>query len=240
MAEEWEFVSSSRRGRRRRRPKLGEETQWKVTESGAPSDLAERVAVVRGDLGRSAWWHKSIDAIRRVAPNPTKVICYGLGSIFDSRNALWQLAFTLSLADAVGASVEVGDPVLSAAEKTFLKPYCGEATPVDCLDPTGAIVYMPHCPHSLYCTLLENTPLDGLVLIGNSFQAYAARSLDRALHPAFQAALPQIHELSLDPGPRDSVLECAFNDTALIHWGPTTTPDTPVVSSDRRHSQDSL
>mmetsp|Transcript_36794 Transcript_36794/g.118027 ORF Transcript_36794/g.118027 Transcript_36794/m.118027 type:complete len:290 (+) Transcript_36794:55-924(+) len=246
----WQEVG---RGRRRGRPRrkgqgcsLSQASAPRpASSSSPPRDLVARIARLRESLAGSAWWRRAVEGIRR-ATSASRIVCYGLGPIFESRNAQVQLAFVLSLAEALGredlrraTKVLVFDPVLSDAERAFLADTwrCDEAPPVDrfAID-RDTLVFMPHCPHTLYCALVarlvkngaddretnlcreRDGGLEGLVLIGNSFRAYASRNGD--LDPDFRAAVchENLRELSLDPGHTDSDLERAFNDTALISW----------------------
>ena len=78
--------------------------------------------------------------------------------------------------------LEVSDPVLSIAERDFLKANFGT---VDAAEPSAfahagrkTLFYMPHCPLELYAAVLRAAPRSDVVILGNSFKSYAARRFE--------------------------------------------------------------
>ena len=222
-AEAWQQMPQRRR--RRGTPRR-EAVRQQVSAPLEPVDLFAMIEACERRLRASSWWHRAMEALKARRPSASLVVCYGLGSIFESRSSRLQLAFALTLRSELGAKLAVFDPILSTNEGAFLadRLQCQEAPALqDLRDLDDLVVYMPHCPHSLYCSLVATTAkkdrgIESLVLLGNSFRAYAARTLDRDLDPHLKAALDTLLEVDLDPGPHDADLERAFNDTALMHW----------------------
>ena len=235
-AEAWQQMPQRRR--RRGTPRR-EAVRQQVPAPLEPVDLFAMIEACERRLRASAWWRRAMEALKARRPSASLVVCYGLGSIFESRSSRLQLAFALTLRSELGAKLAVFDPILSTNERAFLadRLQCQEAPALqDLRDLDDLVVYMPHCPHSLYCSLVEvattakndrGISLESLVLLGNSFRAYAARTLDRDLDPHLKAALDTLLEVDLDPGPHDADLERAFNDTALMHWQISFKSDTP-------------
>ena len=162
----------------------------------------------RGDCDAEIPW-------RRASPRR-----YGLGSAFSSRNARYQLAALVILAEALGAAAEAHDPVVDASEAAaWAELGVGAAPPLEHARPAAdAVYFMPHCPASLYGRLLElhEPDLDGLVVLGNSFSSYAERRVGDDLHPAVRAALGRLVETPI--GGLDDEVERPFNDLAVMRF----------------------
>ena len=155
-------------------------------DSLAKNHVRAHIATLR----RSAWWTMLRSAVETAIPaespaKPAELVCFGLGSIFGSANARWQLACALllreCLLDGRGASdtpdaeqsaasrdvvlpVRVFDPVLSADEHKLLQGefYCepilrneSGARGVSSEPNSITVFFMPHCPFSLYCNVLR-------------------------------------------------------------------------------------
>lgn len=149
-------------------------------------------------------------ALLREAPRlPVK--CYGLGSIFGNRNAQWQFALAVLLAR--GNTLEVYDPILQLDELAFLNEFfgCSQGAPPDTRVDRPTLFFMPHCPQSVYVSVLKANRIEDVVIVGNSFASYTRR-LD--VDPLIASLAPA--EISCDPGPADPDLERAFNDTSLL------------------------
>ena len=155
-------------------------------DSLAKNHVRAHIATLR----RSTWWTMLRSAVETAIPaespaKPAELVCFGLGSIFGSANARWQLACALllreCLLDGRGASdtpdaeqsaasrdvvlpVRVFDPVLSADEHKLLQGefYCepishneSGARGVSGEPNSITVFFMPHCPFSLYCNVLR-------------------------------------------------------------------------------------
>ena len=222
---EWETVKRKKRGRGRGAPAqgccahAGDDRADPVAPASWDADQAARVAA----LEKSAWCGRALDALVRAAPAPDRVVCFGLGSIFESRNAQWQLAFLELVSRACGVGAEAYDPILCAAERDALRRRgVGAGAPLGAgaaAPPPRALYFMPHCPMALYAEVLRrHAPrLDGLVIVGNSFASYAARKIGDDMDADIAAALARVVEVAADPG-RDSDLERPFNDMAIMSF----------------------
>mmetsp|Transcript_7764 Transcript_7764/g.10821 ORF Transcript_7764/g.10821 Transcript_7764/m.10821 type:complete len:249 (-) Transcript_7764:160-906(-) len=224
----WKVVE--RRGNRRKRQeyrKCGLEKP--IIKAVRPVGLKQGLNKRCHDLVQSDWWHQTAASmLQSILPVWTsgRIVCYGLGSVFESRNAQWQLALALVLVErrTTPCKLEIHDPVLSLEEKVFLTEELGclEASPVEELileDDATTLVFMPHCPAEVYANLLsalDPSRLGRLLLLGNSLTAYQTRTSERSLEPQFCRALGCLRsEYNLDPGRTDPELERAFSDTAL-------------------------
>lgn len=223
--EEWHTVPRrSSKGKRRKKPIRGE-CGVDVFEAPPtmPSGLLKTIETRSNAIQNMDWWHALLKISRQHA-KPSRLVCYGLGSVFSSRNAQWQVALLLALqsSDIFEAKpiIENFDPCLSGEENEFLlrqfEFVLAPKVPPEVDQPT--LFYMPHCPQRLYGHLVEINKfcLDNVLLLGNSFLSYAARSLD--LDPRINGLLPRISEpLTLDKFLKtDNEETRAFNDTALV------------------------
>lgn len=217
---QWITVGKSRRQRRAQRVECGVVALNNVE---MPPRLAETIEARMDGVKALTWWSDLVKSISQHNPSG-RLFGYGLGSVFVSKSAQWQLGLLLAIRDSgifdSTAIIQTYDPCVSSTEIDFLrrrfKCDAAPALPPQLDAPT--LVYMPHCPQSLYAALIDanDDRLDLLILLGNSFRSYATRSLD--LHPQIAAVLPRVNELSYDPGSQDAELERAFNDTALVSF----------------------
>ena len=118
------------------------------------------------------------------------VVCYGLGSTYESWNARHQLAFLVLLAEAYEAqSIQLHDPFLSKDELEALEALgIEQAQPPRSAKPyhgARSLYFMPHCPAQIYADVLKGfaQALDELLIVGNSFLSYAKRRIGDDLHP---------------------------------------------------------
>ena len=197
MDTQWQVV---KRGGRRRTIKVPKEVA--VKPQGLPTQLRHRMSTLES-LPWCAALLRELPALR--------VVCYGLGSIFASRNAQGQFALALLMAKG---SLEVYDPVLQRDELEYLEEWgCRQAQPPETRVKEPTLFFMPHCPQEVYVAVLKANDLNDVVILGNSFESYARR-LD--VDPVIAAMTPS--EMSCDPGPSDPDLERAFNDTSLLRF----------------------
>ena len=196
---EWTVVRAPGRRRRSARGETSAPriryTDRKLYDADSPAKDADSLAKdhVRSHIAtlrRSAWWTTLRSAVETAIPaessaKPAELVCFGLGSIYGSANARWQLACALllreCLLDGQGPSdapdadrsapardavlpVRVFDPVLSADEHKLLQSefYCEPISHNESGargvsgEPDGITVFfMPHCPFSLYCNVLR-------------------------------------------------------------------------------------
>jgi len=239
---EWETVRTKRRGKGRRVPRVVVDAccvahaapkNEPEEDLAVPPDFAARHAARCAELAVHAWFRATLASLRARVAAVDVVACYGLGSVFSSRNAEWQLAFLALVADSYGARASAHDPILQCAEVTALgalgvaaaPPLDGSPRPPDA---DRVLYYMPHCPMTLYAAVLTRHAghLDRAVIVGNSFRSYADRRLGRDLDPAIDATLAVLTEVPADPG-RDDLLERPFNDTAIMLFDAPAAPGDP-------------
>lgn len=196
----------------------------------APARFLADQALRAASLERTEWFRKTLAEIRRRREACDRIVCYGIGSIYESKNAQQQLAFLTLLQRSYGAAAEAYDPILCTAELDELRGLgvsAGEDVPdgEPATEADDVLYYMPHCPMSLYAKVikLHRSRLDRLVIVGNSFASYADRRLGKDLDPEIEAALATVVEVNADPG-RDDVLERPFNDTSIMSFPPAAAP----------------
>nr|CAG4638792.1 EOG090X0FII [Cyclestheria hislopi] len=144
-----------------------------------------KIATIVDDLEASdfvsCFWTTLHQGLSKIQCNPvsvSEIVCFGLGSICDSKVSQYQLALLLILANKFQCTVETYDPVFSKTEREILSD-------LNLVVPThnskgkrtackGASIFLlPHCPRELTNNLLysnwaiENLP--NCVIIGNSF-----------------------------------------------------------------------
>jgi len=185
-------------------------------------DHVQRVHSLRGH----PWCAGALAELGRHDGAPRDVvICYGLGSTYESWNARHQLAFLVLLAEACGAKVvQLHDPFLSADEVEALEGLGIEAArpPKSARPCHGArsLYFMPHCPAAVYADVLRGfaPALDELLIVGNSFGSYARRRVGDDLHPDIRGVLPRLRETRLDGGLAGDALERPFGDLAAMSF----------------------
>ena len=203
----------------------------------APAGFAAAQAARASTLAKTAWFQRTVAEVVRAAPSVDRIACFGLGSIFESRNAQWQLAFLSLLVEALGGTrADVYDPILCPAEHAALEAL-GVAAGAALPDGDGGggeldgrvLYYMPHCPMTLYAKVVRRhaDSLDGLVIVGNSFSSYAARKIGADLDADIARVLDRVAEVPADPG-KDDVLERPFNDTSIMTFPPAPSAPPPA------------
>jgi hypothetical protein len=175
-------------------------------------------------LRNNPWCVEALQTLKRHAPGERAVVvCYGLGSTYESWNARHQLAFLVLLAEAYEAqSIQLHDPFLSKDELEALEGLGVEqAQPPRSAKPyhgVRSLYFMPHCPAQIYADVLKgfDKALDELLIVGNSFLSYAKRRIGDDLHPGIREALPLLREVRLDVGLAGDALERPFGDLAAM------------------------
>ncbi|KAJ3266483.1 hypothetical protein HDU77_000583 [Chytriomyces hyalinus] len=161
-------------------------------------------------------------------------VCYGIGSISESRISQHQLAFLILLHEEHQfANVECFDPVFSELDGEVLKSF-GMTQIVNNERAKRSIsqetlFFMPHCGHTMYSNVLASnwTPaqVDKLAIIGNMFSAYPfvpRQMLMRQQSPYLMKMLPHVSEICLS----DVVYAAGdvFNNTSY-HWFSNVSPN---------------
>lgn len=216
-------AQSTSRGRKNRKGK---------NAAPAPKNLVTLVEERKQELRRDGYSQRCLSLLQGARPNLLastscrRCICFGLGSLRDSPKSQLQLAL---LQDLLGAfqldePLLVVDPAFAQEDEAFfeeqgyrISPYSDDLLRLQC--PT--LLYMPHCPRSLYERLLEENQgrLGNLLLLGNPLDQYA----ERELRAAELEKIPRLRDIGKN-------LEClivaeyegrpdAFNDMAW-QWLP--------------------
>ncbi|KAJ8327176.1 hypothetical protein QVD99_004972 [Batrachochytrium dendrobatidis] len=156
-------------------------------------------------------------------------VCYGLGSISDSKLAQFQFALLIIMIQELKFNrVYLFEPMLTQAESKFISlqgiSIISENENGERKVHQKTLFYMPHCPIMLYNNVIKSNWDTGqytkLAIIGNSFETYDLNSMGTSLGdkcPFIQSALTQgivTETLFVDFEP----LSHAFNNTALIQF----------------------
>ncbi|KAG0237070.1 hypothetical protein BGW42_001963 [Actinomortierella wolfii] len=173
---------------------------------------------------------ESIEPVTR--PVVDGMVCYGIGSFEESRNAQFQLSLALELRDLleVKHKICIFDPVMTDLDKEIAKALDmqvldkGEDLPAYTVN--GTILYfMPHCPKGLYSNILEKNwtrlRLDRTVILGNRFSMYHESPNYKTIAkqaPFIFAALPIAEEYALPTIKFEE--NTAFNDLAIHVFPP--------------------
>lgn len=158
----------------------------------------------------------------------SRFLLLGIGTPASSAPARYQLALALELREFLSLELHVHDPALCADDVALLlHEHCklldgSQASQFYSCDEAEVrlISYMPHCAKELYDNVLaanwNTSSLQRLVLIGNSFSAYADKGHTSlvALASAFATEYALLRLCSNSKTwPVGS-----FNDTATIHF----------------------
>ncbi|SCV69155.1 BQ2448_2175 [Microbotryum intermedium] len=171
-------------------------------------------------------------------PPPTCAVCLGLGTLTASPKSQEQYLLLEALQDELGnllnKPTEIYDPVFDPQDIEYLVgrgllPLQTESTyppsaQHDLVFDSPTLLYMPHCPRSLFDLLLERswsrTGLKNLIILGNRLDMYDdprhASATSSAKSPFIARAAPLFTIIALPPT-KDHFQ--AFNDLAL-QWIP--------------------
>ncbi|KAL7411803.1 hypothetical protein BDY24DRAFT_394937 [Mrakia frigida] len=159
------------------------------------------------------------------------MVCFGLGSLENSRIAQMQLLLLLDLSKRLNiTSMEAYDPAFTSVDELLLGSYSISVLPTNThghhplpSDDSTTLVYMPHCPRTLYQNFLfsnwSEDALGRLILLSNEISGYVVREPLKklqALAPCLPLIVPHLETHLLPPNfpPND-----VFNDLAF-HWVP--------------------
>ncbi|KDE07984.1 hypothetical protein MVLG_01689 [Microbotryum lychnidis-dioicae p1A1 Lamole] len=163
-------------------------------------------------------------------PTPTCAVCLGLGTLTDSPKSQEQYLLLEALQDELGTLLtkptEVYDPVFDPQDIEYLvaRGLLPLQTEHDLIFDTPTLLYMPHCPRSLFDLVLERSwsrkGLKNLIILGNRLEMYDdprhASATSSAKSPFIARAAPLFTAIPLPPT-KDHFQ--AFNDLAL-QWIP--------------------
>ncbi|TPX69628.1 hypothetical protein SpCBS45565_g02266 [Spizellomyces sp. 'palustris'] len=159
-----------------------------------------------------------------IRPRNVDCVCYGVGSPVRSATSQYQLMLLLLLREVfeLAGSLYIFDPVMTELDKQVVKLLGftdierNERGLRPIKNPT--LFYMPHCGHTLYSNVLRSNwtqaKLSGLMIIGNSFEAYSMIQLSSALErkaPYLCRSLQVLEEL---PFPHPFLTGDVFNNTS--------------------------
>ncbi|SGY73364.1 BQ5605_C005g03286 [Microbotryum silenes-dioicae] len=115
-------------------------------------------------------------------PTPTCAVCLGLGTLTDSPKSQEQYLLLEALQDELGTLLtkptEVYDPVFDPQDIEYLvaRGLLPLQTEHDLIFDTPTLLYMPHCPRSLFDLVLERSwsrkGLKNLIILGNRLEMY--------------------------------------------------------------------
>ncbi|CAG8579677.1 10692_t:CDS:2 [Ambispora gerdemannii] len=150
-------------------------------------DLILNIEDKKTTLSKSQFYQQLKDTIQdslssSIRSSLVDIVCYGIGSIKDSRITQFQFSLLLLLRDLFQATsldfeVLVYYGIISIEENEKAKRKITQPT----------LFYMPHCPIGLYNNLIganwQRYSLTNMLLIGNRLEFYAERSTDNTLWP---------------------------------------------------------
>jgi len=157
--------------------------------------------------------------------SPEKILCLGLGSPSNSRDARAQLAFLLRLCgdlNLVGAHVTLYDPIFTDEDTQLLGVRLGlniTSVPIGYALSAPTIVYMPHCDMTLYESFLRenwsNDRLSLVILIGNNLCDYTESNSSRKMSGNFPCILQLAPYLESKSLPISTSHSTAFNNISV-------------------------
>lgn len=156
-----------------------------------------------------------------------KLMCLGLGSLSELRNARIQFVFLqLVLQKALGVAddcVTIFDPVFTPGDAAYLRDQVGyvvlSAEPEDYTVGANTVAYMPHCDLTLFERFLGDnwSPriIPNIILVGNNLSDYAESIPSQkfsTVYPCVANLVPHLHSWTI-PAP-DSLLP-AFSSVSV-------------------------
>nr|KAJ3421400.1 hypothetical protein HK105_003657 [Polyrhizophydium stewartii] len=186
--------------------------------------MRSRSEVLQDSAFFTAFVDKAIPAIAAFGgDDPLDCVCYGIGSIGDSKIAQFQFALLLAMRDKIEfRDVHLFEPVITNAEAEFIE---SRGIKIIAENENGrrkverkTLFYMPHCEHTLYNSVLAAnwSVLARISIVGNSFESYETNSIGTKLrdeHPHLADAVALATETPLAVFPP---CEGAFNNTCLF------------------------
>ncbi|KAG2179526.1 hypothetical protein INT44_006373 [Umbelopsis vinacea] len=160
-----------------------------------------------------------------VAESPHDIVCYGVGSIQESKSAQYQFVLALLMRDLLKlpGALYIYDPIFTELDVKVCDHYNMEVIKDNeyCRrtveKPT--LFYMPHCGKSLYSNALEaNWSVDRLsnvIVVGNRFENYTEGLLDRELKRDCPYLIPAVKVVACTPFPNEFDNNQIFNDLCI-------------------------
>jgi len=156
-----------------------------------------------------------------------RVMCLGLGSLSESQEARFQLAFLRLVLQNVLAVpddwVTIFDPAFTPGDASYLRDHAGYIVPS--VEPQSyetepyTVAYMPHCDLSLFETFLRGNwcreRVGKMIIVGNNLSDYADNVPSRklsAVYPSVATLVPHLHSR---PIPRSDSLYSAFSSISV-------------------------
>ena len=117
--------------------------------------------------------------------------CYALGSPLQSKNALYQFAYLLELADELNAKVRISDPVLTSHDKELAEKHQCEIS-FEPTDSSKTLYFLPHAPLDLTEDIIgkDHKPV---YLLCNDMVAHTDRLTKKKLNEQYQNLSLLVH-----------------------------------------------
>lgn len=221
-----EFKYQTVKGRRnkknaKKKPFMKDSSEWTL------SDVTQLLDRRREVLLESKFYVDLLVMLKDklVPTKPHDIVCYGIGSIQESKNAQFQFVLAILLRDLlkIPGTMYIYDPVFTDLDKEVCKNYDMELIETNeqgkrTVDkPT--LFYMPHCGKTLYSNTLSvnwsEKDLANVVVLGNRFENYTEGLLDRELKRDCPYLLPAVKVVACTPFPPEFDNNQIFNDLCV-------------------------
>jgi hypothetical protein len=175
---EWEYIPKTRFRRTvvPQKPTIG-------PDAYTFEELVEKINHTRGQLERSLEEQHFYSRYKSFFVNVHSIVALGIGSISESRSALFQFSFLLIMVEWCRGKSELDDlivfydPIATETEKRAIASY-GIQTPSEfpldgpSTEFTHPLLFMPHCDRVLYERVLAT--IQPGVLLSNKFSYYGS------------------------------------------------------------------
>ncbi|RUP46286.1 peptidase family M3-domain-containing protein [Jimgerdemannia flammicorona] len=161
------------------------------------------------------------------------IVCYGVGSMHQSRNAQFQFALMLIMRETLqvcsmlaindDGKVYIFDPVMTHIDRQLLEHYgvelISENEQAKRAVHAMTLFYMPHCNKVLYSNLLSANwnaqALEKVVIIGNRFGLYVESQTDSHLRREAPYMILAVPLVACTPLPTEFDNNMIFNDLCV-------------------------
>ncbi|KAH8556981.1 SRR1-domain-containing protein [Umbelopsis sp. PMI_123] len=160
-----------------------------------------------------------------VSESPHDIVCYGVGSIQESKNAQYQFILALLMRDLIKlpGALYIYDPIFTELDIKVCEHYNTEIIKDNehgrRTVEQRTLFYMPHCGKSLYSNTLEANwnaeQLPNVIVVGNRFENYTESLLDRELKRDCPYLIPAVKVVACTPFPTEFDNNQIFNDLCV-------------------------
>ncbi|KAI8927728.1 hypothetical protein BC831DRAFT_451374 [Entophlyctis helioformis] len=185
-----------------------------IEQSGFYKTLVDDIYPLVAAFGGKAGSDKKLDCV-----------CYGIGSIAESKLAQFQFALLLlMIRDLEFGQVHMYEPMMTAAEAEFAVSRGITIIPENengkRLVANHTLFYMPHCEGFLYSNVLEANwaHTDQIAIMGNSFETYDRHSIGDRLQTTCPFVAKSLAIVTETPMQAFAECETAFNNTSLLRF----------------------